>query len=343
MQLQNLITVIGAVFALAGLGGVAWLTVGELRLRAIRRGRLAPAGGPQAVVRRSRDPTGIGDQFIGQIRRLGQQSAVRDPAKLSVLRSRLMQAGFYNREAPVIYLGVRAAALAVATLGVILVLPLVAGSEKAVLSGIAIAGLLAALAILGPDRVLNMRRSKREREYSDGFPDLLDLLVASVEAGLSLDAAVTRVTEELARRYPNLTGHLRFLVLELRAGKSRKDAWAAFADRLESTTLGSLATMLRQAEELGTSLGETLTVFSQDMRSKRMLRARREGARAIGQADRPADHLHLSVPVGRPAVTRRGAADGRFRPPLDAVGPVRPGNQLLEVPIPFWTASPGAS
>jgi len=183
-----------------------------------------------------------------------------------------MQAGFYNREAPVIYLGVRAASLAVATLGVILILPLIAGG-KAALLGVAVAGVLAGVAMMGPDRVLNMRRSKREREYSDGFPDLLDLLVASVEAGLSLDAAVTRVTEELARRYPNLTVHLRFLVLELRAGKSRKDAWAAFADRLGIDDARQLATMLRQAEEMGTSLGETLTVFSQDMRSKRMLRA----------------------------------------------------------------------
>src|SRR5579859_7320435 len=232
MQLQNLITIVGAVFVMAGLGGAAWLAAGELRLRAIRRGRLAPAGGPQAGSRRARDPnSGVGGQFMGQIRRLGQQSAVRDPAKLSVLRSRLMQAGFYNREAPVIYLGVRAASLAAATLGVILVLPLVVGG-KGGFGGVAIAGVLALIAILGPDRVLNMRRSKREREYADGFPDLLDLLVASVEAGLSLDAAVTRVTEELARRYPNLTVHLRFLVLELRAGKSRKDAWSAFADRL---------------------------------------------------------------------------------------------------------------
>jgi tight adherence protein C len=183
-----------------------------------------------------------------------------------------MQAGFYNREAPVIYLGIRAAALAVATLGVILILPLVAGG-KGGFGGIAVAGVLALGAIMGPDRVLNMRRSKREREYSDGFPDLLDLLVASVEAGLSLDAAVTRVTEELARRYPNLTIHLRFLVLELRAGKSRKEAWSAFADRLGIDDARQLATMLRQAEEMGTSLGDTLTVFSQDMRSKRMLRA----------------------------------------------------------------------
>ncbi|HLZ73971.1 type II secretion system F family protein [Phenylobacterium sp.] len=273
-QIQNIITVAGALFMLAGGGGAAFVAAGELRLRAIRRGRLAPdSGARMGGASRPRDPnSGIGGQFMGQIRKLGQQSAVRDPAKLSVLRSRLMQAGFYNREAPVIYLGVRAASLAAATLGVILVLPLVVGG-KGGFGGVAIAGVLALIAILGPDRVLNMRRSKREREYADGFPDLLDLLVASVEAGLSLDAAVTRVTEELARRYPNLTVHLRFLVLELRAGKSRKDAWSAFADRLGIDDARQLATMLRQAEEMGTSLGETLTVFSQDMRSKRMLRA----------------------------------------------------------------------
>jgi tight adherence protein C len=197
---------------------------------------------------------------------------VKDPAKLSVLRSRLMQAGFYNREAPVIYLGVRAVALVVATVGVMMVLPLILGG-KVGMSGVAIASVLAGIAIFGPDQVLKMRRTSREREYSDGFPDLLDLLVASVEAGLSLDAAVTRVTEELRRRYPTLTVHLRFLVLELRAGKSRKEAWTAFADRLGIDDARQLATMLRQAEEMGTSLGDTLSVFSQDMRAKRMLRA----------------------------------------------------------------------
>ena len=63
------------------------------------------------------------------------------------------------------------------------------------------------------------------------------------------------------------------LTLELRAGRSRKDAWTAFAERLGIDEARSLATMLRQAEEMGTSLGETLAVFSDDMRSKRMLRA----------------------------------------------------------------------
>src|SRR5579864_7090271 len=158
LQLQNLITVIGGVLVLGGAGGVAWLVASELRLRAIRRGRMQTAGGPSGSVMgaRSRAPSsGIGTQLMGTIRTLGQQSAVRDPAKLSVLRSRLMQAGFYNREAPVIYLGVRAVALAVATLGVILLVPLIAGGKGGI-GGIAIAGVLAGAAILGPDQVLKI-------------------------------------------------------------------------------------------------------------------------------------------------------------------------------------------
>jgi tight adherence protein C len=269
-QIQTLISVIGTILVLGAFGGLAWLAAGELRLRSIRRGRMRDAAAPQIV-----SPSGggaIAGQVLAGVRKLGQQNAVRDPAQLSKLRNQLMQAGFFNREAAVVYLGLRAVALAVATVAVILVLPLVLGGKDGG-GGILLAGAVAAIAIFGPERILIMRKTSREREYSDGFPDLLDLLVASVEAGLSIDAAVSRVTEELVRRYPNLTVHLRFLVLELRAGKTRKDAWAAFADRLGIEDARQLATMLRQAEEMGTSLGDTLTVFSQDMRAKRMLRA----------------------------------------------------------------------
>jgi tight adherence protein C len=270
LQIQNLITLLGAVLLLAALGGGAWIAATEVRLRAVRRTRLQLADGRPAAARPAAGAAG--GQLLATVRRLGQQSAVRDPAKLSVLRNQLMQAGFYNREAPVIYLGVKATAMAIATLGAVLTLPLAIGG-KGGMGGVIVAGVLSAVAILGPDKVLQSRRASREREYSDGFPDMLDLLVASVEAGLGLDAAVTRVTDELARRYPNLTIHLRFLVLELRAGRARKDAWSGFADRLGIDDARALATMLRQAEEMGTSLGDTLSVFSQDMRAKRMLRA----------------------------------------------------------------------
>lgn len=268
LELQNIVTIVGAVLVLAAMGGVAWLGLGELRVRALRRSRLTvSAGSPAAAAPKI---GAVGDQVMTGIRRLGQQSAVRDPAKLSVLRNQLMQAGYFNREAPVVFLGVKAAAMVAATVGVLMTMLL---KGQGGLGGVLVAGVLSGAAMLGPDQVLKVRRQKREREYTEGFPDLLDLLVASVEAGLSLDAAVSRVTEELDRRYPNLTIHLRMLVLELRAGRSRKEAWGSLADRLGIDDARALATMLRQAEDMGTSLGETLSVFSQDMRSKRMLRA----------------------------------------------------------------------
>jgi tight adherence protein C len=273
MALETLLFAVGLALTFGALGGLVWIIGGELRVRALRRGRLAGAGGgglqPTVV------PSGgaIADRLLSAVRRLGQQSAVRDPGQVSLLRSRLMQAGFYNREAPVVFLGVKAVAMACATLAVVLTLPMLMGQKGGNMGALALAVGVSLAALYGPDFVLKSRRTSREREYSDGFPDLLDLLVASVEAGLSLDAAVTRVTDELERRYPHLTIHLRFLVLELRAGRSRKDAWSAFADRLGIDDARALATMLRQAEEMGTSLGETLSVFSADMRAKRMLRA----------------------------------------------------------------------
>jgi tight adherence protein C len=267
IRLQQTITLIAAgLIALPVVGGLA-LVVGEIRMRSRRRTRLTNA---TPVVRDDLDATLSGTVKAG-IQRLGQQSAVRDPAQLSVVRMKLMRAGYFNRDAATVYLGARALALILATAATVILLPFVmgGGGMKAVL----LAVVLSAAAVLAPDQVLSLRRQARELEYTEGFPDLLDLLVASVEAGLSLDAAVSRVSDELSRRYPNLTVHLRFLTLELRAGKSRKDAWSGLADRLGIDDARALATMLRQAEEMGTSLGETLSVFSADMRMKRMLRA----------------------------------------------------------------------
>ncbi|MEM9670614.1 MAG: type II secretion system F family protein [Pseudomonadota bacterium] len=100
---------------------------------------------------------------------------------------------------------------------------------------------------------------------------MMDLLVACVEAGVSIDSAVTRVAAELVGRYPNLAMHLNIIALELRAGRSRYDAWSNFSQRLGLEEADSLATMLRQAEEMGTSIGKTLRIYSREMRQKRIL------------------------------------------------------------------------
>ena len=203
---------------------------------------------------------------------LGSLMAVKDPAQVTILRHRLIQAGFNSREAVAIYLGIRFTLLALAVLVTVGMLPWLITTGGKLLSTVAI-GVVACGAVLGPDQVVRSFRRQRELEYREGFPDVLDLMVASVEAGLSLDAAVSRVAEEMSRRHPRLGDHLRFLTLELRAGRARRDAWTNLAERLGIDEARSFATMLRQAEAMGTSLGETLTVFSADMRTKRMLRA----------------------------------------------------------------------
>jgi tight adherence protein C len=256
-----------------GVSAVSFLAIRNFATVSRRRARLA--GGAAAAAGPIDQGGGMSEAFsgvVGGVRRLGDRIAIQDPAQLTALRAKLVQAGYYSREAAAIYLGAKATLMIAAIAGIVLLMPY-AISKKGGMGAIAIGAVFAIGAILGPDQVVKTRRTKREREYRDGFPDLLDLLVASVEAGLSLDAAVTRVTDELARRYPGLTEHLRVLTLELRAGKSRKEAWGAFAERLGLDEARSLATMLRQAEEMGTSLGETLAVFSDDMRSKRMLYA----------------------------------------------------------------------
>jgi tight adherence protein C len=270
-QLQLLLTTIAMILIPAGFGGAGFLALREAGLRARRRTRLSADDGEGG----GSGGSGTNDMVAGvieRVKKVGDRIAIQDPARISVLRGRLMQAGFFSREAVTLYLGARVVALVLATAATVLMLPLTAAHGGG-MTGVAVAAVFAVAAMLGPEKFVDMRIKDREREYRDGFPDLLDLLVASVEAGLSLDAAVGRITGELVRRYPRLAEHLKLLTLELRAGRSRRDVWSRLADRLGIDEARSFATMLRQAEEMGTSLGDTLKVFADEMRTKRMLRA----------------------------------------------------------------------
>jgi tight adherence protein C len=260
-----------AAVVMIGIGAIGFgaILLRETSARLKRRERLSgeaprPATGPAA--------NGPFAALVERVRRLGGHAEAQDPNQASALRVKLARAGFSGKEAVAYYLGVRSLLLIAATVTVVVIAPL-ALTKSGGGGVLAVAGLCAIVAMLGPDQFLRQRQGQREQEYRDGFPDLLDLLVASVEAGLSLDAAVSRITEELVGRYPNLAENLYLMSLEFRAGQARKDAWARFADRLGIDEARSFSTMLRQAEEMGSSLGETLSVFSDDMRKKRMLRA----------------------------------------------------------------------
>ena len=271
MQTNTMFTAVAVALILIGVVGIAAMAVGELQTGLKRKSRLQGATGSDGV-----KPAGSAmlafDGLIGGVRKLGDRVESQDPSQLSALRQRLMLAGFVGQESVALYLGARSLALIAATVATVMLVPMILGG-KGGLGVILLAGAFAGAAVLGPDQVIRARRARREREYREGFPDLLDLLVASVQAGLSLDAGITRITEELKGRYPNLGEHLKVMTLELRAGQSRKDAWNRLADRLGIDEARSFATMLRQAEDMGSSLGDTLSTFSDDMRHKRMIRA----------------------------------------------------------------------
>jgi tight adherence protein C len=267
----DIINIVAIGLVLIGLGGIAAIFIRDGLVGLRRRSRLQEGAGGQGAPAGSAAVLAL-DGLIGGVRRLGDRTDNRDPSQLSALRHRLMLAGFVGPEAVALYLGARSIALLAATAATILLVPFLL-QGKGGFGAILVAGAFAAIAVMGPDQVVRAQRTKREREYREGFPDVLDLLVASVQAGLSLDAAVNRIAEELKSRHPNLGEHLRLMTLELRAGQSRRDAWIRFADRLGIDEARAFATMLRQAEDMGSSLGETLTTFSDDMRHKRMIRA----------------------------------------------------------------------
>jgi tight adherence protein C len=127
-----------------------------------------------------------------------------------------------------------------------------------------------ALGFLGPDYWLNMRIKKRQSSIRRGLPDVLDLLVICIEAGLSMDQAVARTSEELKSAQPDLCDELSIVVLEQRAGRARADAWKHLAERTDVDSVRNLSSMLIQAEQFGTSIAKTLRVHSDTLRTQRV-------------------------------------------------------------------------
>ena len=134
-------------------------------------------------------------------------------------------------------------------------------------------GLIAPQAVV--DRMGQARRNKLERE----FPDALDLMVVCVEAGLGIESAFVRVGEEVTRSHPRIADEFSKVSQELRAGRTRAEALRNLGERTGVNAVTSFATLLIQTDALGTSVGQTLRVYSQEMRETRFLKAEEKAMR----------------------------------------------------------------
>jgi tight adherence protein C len=150
-----------------------------------------------------------------------------------------------------------------------------------------LAGLVSAFYF--PDMWIGMRTRSLQRQYREGFPDALDLLVVCVEAGLSLDAAINRVGQEIGYAHSAIAENFTLMSLELRAGGTRADALHNLAERMGIDEVRSMVTLLLQSEELGTSIADALRIYADDMRTMRMLAA---------EAKAQALPVKLALPLG---------------------------------------------
>lgn len=214
--------------------------------------------------------------------------AKSDPENVARLRMKLIQAGYMEPRAVGMFFLVRFAAFVGGAIGAFLVNQWMASADATATSRWTFIILSGAAGYFLPGLVLSQKVREKMREYRNGFPDFMDLMIVCSDAGMSMEAGIERVSKELAKTYPALSQNLQLVSLELRAGRSLDDALKALADRLSLDEVRSFATLLQQSKELGTSLSGALRVFSDEMRHKRMSLAE-EKAHAL-----PAK---MSVPV----------------------------------------------
>lgn len=190
----------------------------------------------------------------------------------SQIRLKFLRAGFRQSDAPRIYYVIKSLLVLVVPvlvwLGLWLFKPAWPSSQMALVTL-----LTAAAGYYGPDVFLQWRTQTRRDTLQRGLPDLVDLLVVALESGMGLDAAITRVSKELARSHSLLAEEFYLAGLEVRAGAGRMTALKNLALRMNLDDLNGLVTMLNQSERFGTSLGEALRVQSEVMRLKRGQRA----------------------------------------------------------------------
>jgi tight adherence protein C len=240
--------------------------------------RLSDADGldPQAretIKRRGRQARS--EKVAALLQALGEQVQGRH-ADVSALRLRMIQAGYTGRTAVPIYLGSRIALpIGLAATSVFILSVLGATSLAGVLATV----WFAAVGYVMPSFYIGSRITRRQKEMQKALPDALDLLVVCVEAGLGLNQALVRVSEEIERLSPVLSEQLALVNLEIRAGTARDEAFRNMGDRTGMEDIRSLMAMLVQTDRFGTSIATALRVHADTMRTKRRQRAEEAAAK----------------------------------------------------------------
>jgi len=256
MQFDLLVTLGAAFLFVALVAGYGTSTIVTAMAPERRRLRQMAGAGPTGVVDA---PIGLVDTVDPRLKRI--PLVPKSPKEMGRLRRRLARAGYTSMKAIVIF--------SAATVLTPIAFAVLALSLLGVEQGFVLALIGAAIGYLVPGLVLGRLTERRKREIREGLPDALDLFIVCVEAGSGLDQAIVKASDELGLTYPALAYELRLITTEIRAGKSRMEAFKNFAARTLVDDVQSLVALLVQTDKFGTSIAQALRTHAETSRVKR--------------------------------------------------------------------------
>jgi tight adherence protein C len=185
----------------------------------------------------------------------------------ATLRAVLIRAGFRSENAILVFSGIRIVTTVVMALAALLMVARFQSNNMMMKVALFAFGVMAGWIL--PKFFLEKKVKKRQLILKLSLPDMLDMLVVSVEAGLGLDQAMQHVARELHLAHPELCDEISLVTLEMRAGKRRAEALRNFSERTGEPEIRKLMAILIQNDRFGTSMGESLRNHSDFMRTRR--------------------------------------------------------------------------
>jgi len=200
---------------------------------------------------------------IGAVVEKFEKVVPKTQAEVGVVQQRLIRAGFRSDSAVSFFYGTKV--LVIVAMCTIVFATGIGGDSPFIMYAAALG-----FGYLAPDFWLGRKIKARQKKIRLGLPDVLDLLVICVEAGLGLDQATARTSQELMKAQPAISDELSIVALEQRAGRPREDAWRHMAERTDVDTVRNLVSMLVQSEQFGTSIAKTLRTHSDTLSTQRI-------------------------------------------------------------------------
>jgi tight adherence protein C len=273
MKMENYLLML----CIAGMIGGVVYTLSRLLLGDSDYKLRARLGNSRATGESESSAASGGNPVVPVLQKIGQMAArpfmPKSREKQSGLRRDLARAGIYSPAAIRVVTGAKLILLFVGLGGGYLMGLLI----ENMLLGVPVGGLIGYCL---PKIWLKMRISGNQRALTNGLPDALDLMVVCVESGLTVEAAMQRVGQEVGLAHPGLSRELGIAHMETRVGLSRAEALRNLGQRTANPAVQSLSTMLVQAERFGTSIASALRVHAESLRNRRQNAAEEMAAKA---------------------------------------------------------------